>query len=614
MTDHENDGMDFNADETTELSRLMRAEFGGVEPSEFLLARLGAAVPGADSGEEEPANPGSAAATVVDLHPVRRRRGWWVPAAAAVLVGMVITGALIIGKSTTAGPAPAVPLPGPVDGSSVTVEKPASLAAPVPLPVADWPGGADHPFGFADNAQGWVGSITLDYSGICLQPLFSGVQGYTAWPAGYSIVSNDYTWEVLDPAGVPVANPLSRFVAGEAVQIPADSTDPCLPPGGTAYVIDPVDPPALPDARVILPTNPDTPMEPSADAVGLGGDLGWDQRCFTVGSGTKKVNLLWPPGYVGYHRSLWSLSVVNRLGQVVMESGQPVSLVGTYVTVPAALDSPCAPAGSKAFSVEGSWSASAGVGAGGEPHEVTEGVPGGPAPTSEPAAPVSAALPTSEWKVGQVGRGAVLAGTLVWDGECVRVRRDEDESVIPVIWPKGYSVSHTDEVATVLDEDGNPALESGQRVAFGGGFTDTAPTGPCVDAHAFTVESDPHDQSGATDAVMRDVVQALRDADPPNRVDTASWVRTTAAKAFALIDPGSGSDDPDQEVVVLQVGGKVVYADAPLPYTPTGPAALPAGKNYVEVFDARTLESFAVVQTGGDPADLSVLGKVHPLT
>lgn len=92
-----------------------------------------------------------------------------------------------------------------------------------------------------------------------------------------------------------------------------------------------------------------------------------------------------------------------------------------------------------------------------------------PAPTSP--AGVQVELPMSDWSAQSGSHfGLSLTGTLVQDGECIRLQVDNGSSVTPV-WPAGHAAyQDTEGVITVFDDQGREVARTGQRIEYIGGY------------------------------------------------------------------------------------------------------------------------------------------------
>lgn len=112
----------------------------------------------------------------------------------------------------------------------------------------------------------------------------------------------------------------------------------------------------------------------------------------------------------------------------------------------------------------------------------------GATPGVESSAPTSPAgvqveLPVSDWSAQSGSHfGLSLTGTLVQDGECIRLRVNDGSSVTPV-WPAGHTAfQDTEDVITVFDDQGREVARAGQRIDYIGGYGDAPYPNACSES------------------------------------------------------------------------------------------------------------------------------------
>lgn len=82
-------------------------------------------------------------------------------------------------------------------------------------------------------------------------------------------------------------------------------------------------------------------------------------------------------------------------------------------------------------------------------------------------------LPTSSWKPGQGGDGALLQGELQMDADhCVYV--DGDQGKVYAVWPAGWRATRDGDLLTVYDTDTKPVAHDGDTITTGGGSVPVA--------------------------------------------------------------------------------------------------------------------------------------------
>jgi hypothetical protein len=112
-----------------------------------------------------------------------------------------------------------------------------------------------------------------------------------------------------------------------------------------------------------------------------------------------------------------------------------------------------------------------------------------------PTAPagVKVDLPVSDWSAQSGSHfGLSLTGTLVQDGECIRLRVDDGSSVTPV-WPAGHTAYRgTSGVITVVDGQGREVARTGQRIDYVGGYGAAPYPNACTESGdgTFLVQED----------------------------------------------------------------------------------------------------------------------------
>lgn len=114
-----------------------------------------------------------------------------------------------------------------------------------------------------------------------------------------------------------------------------------------------------------------------------------------------------------------------------------------------------------------------------------------PAPTAPAGAQVD--LPVSDWSAQSGSHfGLSLTGTLMQDGECIRLRVDDGSSVTPV-WPAGHTAyQDTSGVITVVDGQGREVARTGQRIDYVGGYGAAPYPNACTESGdgTFLVQED----------------------------------------------------------------------------------------------------------------------------
>jgi len=109
------------------------------------------------------------------------------------------------------------------------------------------------------------------------------------------------------------------------------------------------------------------------------------------------------------------------------------------------------------------------------------------------ASPNDIAIPTSSWKPGDPVQTFDVEGTLVADGSCIRIRR-EDGVVVTPVWPAAlHARSGSGGQIELLDADDRQVASKGDRVKLDGGYTsDVSGMEPCVtDPDVFVVQEIP---------------------------------------------------------------------------------------------------------------------------
>ena len=82
-------------------------------------------------------------------------------------------------------------------------------------------------------------------------------------------------------------------------------------------------------------------------------------------------------------------------------------------------------------------------------------------------------LPTSSWKPGQDGDGALIQGVLRMDSDyCVYLEGAEGDTY--VVWPAGWRATRDGELLTLYDADLKAVARDGDTISAGGGFQPVA--------------------------------------------------------------------------------------------------------------------------------------------
>lgn len=114
-----------------------------------------------------------------------------------------------------------------------------------------------------------------------------------------------------------------------------------------------------------------------------------------------------------------------------------------------------------------------------------------PAPTSPVGVQVE--LPVSDWSAQSGSHfGLSLTGTLVQDGECIRLQVDDGSSVTPV-WPAGHTAyQDTEGGITVFDDQDGEVAHTGQHIDYVGGYGDAPYPNACTESGdgTFLVQED----------------------------------------------------------------------------------------------------------------------------
>ncbi|MCX6421283.1 MAG: hypothetical protein NT180_02785 [Actinobacteria bacterium] len=79
-------------------------------------------------------------------------------------------------------------------------------------------------------------------------------------------------------------------------------------------------------------------------------------------------------------------------------------------------------------------------------------------------------LPVSDWTPDQMGYALYINGTLIIDGDCIRLKEKRDGSVTTLIWPKGSTARRVGNVITVYAAAGRAVAASGDAVLYDGGY------------------------------------------------------------------------------------------------------------------------------------------------
>ncbi|MTD13605.1 hypothetical protein GIS00_06565 [Nakamurella sp. YIM 132087] len=99
--------------------------------------------------------------------------------------------------------------------------------------------------------------------------------------------------------------------------------------------------------------------------------------------------------------------------------------------------------------------------------------------TVSPATPIT--LPTSAWRVGEAGMGALLLGRLdVDDNGCATVGPDG----AALVWPSGYAGWSAGGELYVVSDIKQVVARSGEEISVGGGYTEANLAGTACDGHS----------------------------------------------------------------------------------------------------------------------------------
>ena len=101
-------------------------------------------------------------------------------------------------------------------------------------------------------------------------------------------------------------------------------------------------------------------------------------------------------------------------------------------------------------------------------------------------------LPVSDWTPDQMRYSLYIDGTLITDGDCIRLKEKRDDSITTLIWPKGSTARRVGDVITVYDAAGRAVAASGDAVLYDGGYGEPPYPNACTKGSrsTFLVQDD----------------------------------------------------------------------------------------------------------------------------
>ena len=101
-------------------------------------------------------------------------------------------------------------------------------------------------------------------------------------------------------------------------------------------------------------------------------------------------------------------------------------------------------------------------------------------------------LPVSDWTPDQMRYAAYIEGTLIADGDCIRLKEKSDGTITTLIWPKGSTARRVGDVITVYDAAGRAVAVSGDAVLYDGGYGEPPYPNACTKGSrsTFLVQDD----------------------------------------------------------------------------------------------------------------------------
>ena len=101
-------------------------------------------------------------------------------------------------------------------------------------------------------------------------------------------------------------------------------------------------------------------------------------------------------------------------------------------------------------------------------------------------------LPVSDWTPDQMRYVLYIDGTLIADGDCIRLKEKRDDSITTLIWPKGSTARRVGDVITVYDAAGRAVAASGDAVLYDGGYGEPPYPNACTKGSrsTFLVQDD----------------------------------------------------------------------------------------------------------------------------
>ena len=126
-------------------------------------------------------------------------------------------------------------------------------------------------------------------------------------------------------------------------------------------------------------------------------------------------------------------------------------------------------------------------------------------------------LPTSEWRPGNGGDGAGIAGVLRVDDEgCVYLGNVEPRYPLrqQVLWPADWSAALVHGTLVLFDENGTTVAREGDHVSTGGGYSEGSPQQPCASGDSVAYVQSSVEVVGRVDAVRTELDLPTNDWEP----------------------------------------------------------------------------------------------------